>query len=330
VSCPSSARLAAAASGEDLAASEHLGDCASCRAVVSEQRELIVAARLMRVPPLRVEHRRLLAAEVMARSELEDAQRPWRGGRVMAIAASFVAAAAMIMLVIATRELGSAMPQPSEVASIDEPAIEIAGVARLDPVLRSAPGSLRAAVSSVGADFARARRGDLDIVTLRDGEVSIDATDREPVTIVSGDTRVTIAGSRAKIVARGGVIVTTHVFAGTAQVTANGRSLVVDGGDVWMREPEVNRDEHRIADSLAAFRTGWEALRAHHHPQAIAAFDRATDPVVAEDATFWAAIATERAGDSEGAAVRLRRFLELFPSSPRAEAARAALQRVTE
>ena len=55
-----------------------------------------------------------------------------------------------------------------------------------------------------------------------------------------------------------------------------------------------------------------------------------TDPVVAEDAAFWAAIATERAGDSDGAATRLRTFLDRFPASPRAEAARAALERVTK
>jgi uncharacterized cupin superfamily protein len=173
------------------------------------------------------------------------------------------------------------------------------------------------------------QHGDEDVVTLRDGEVSVDATDREPVTVVAGDTKVTIA-SRAKVVARRGVIVTARVFAGTAHVTTtNGRQQVIDAGDVWMREPDVTPTAVAATDSLVAFRTGWEELRAHHHPQAIAAFDRATDPVVAEDAAFWAAIATERAGDLDGAATRLRAFLDRFPSSPRAEAARAALDRVT-
>jgi len=245
----------------------------------------------------------------------------------MAIAASVVAAAAVLTIVLVNRGLPVWAPQAPEVATIDEPMIKASHGEQLDPV--AAP--VRAAVVSVGADFARAQHGDQDIVTLRDGEMSIDSTDREPITIIAGDTRVTLEGSRAKVVARRGVLVTTAVFAGTAHVTAKGRSQVIDAGDVWIREAEPQRPvEAKATDSLAAFRTGWEALRAHHHPQAIAAFDRATDPVVAEDAAFWAAIATERAGDLDGAATRLRAFLERFPSSPRAEDARTALQRVTK
>lgn len=191
----------------------------------------------------------------------------------------------------------------------------------------------RAAVSATGAVFDREQRGDQDVVTLSDGEVSVDSTDREPVTVIAGDTHIVITSSRAKVVARQGVIVTAHVFAGTAQVTSKGRSVVVASGDVWMREPGPAA-KHELAatpsDSLWAFRQGWEDLRAHHYPQAIAAFDRATDPVVAEDGAFWAAIASERAGDNDGAATRLRAFLERFPQSPRTEAAQAALARVTK
>jgi hypothetical protein len=326
VSCPAPARLAAAVSGEDAAALAHARDCVTCRGIVEEQRDVIASARMMRVPPLRAEHRAALAAEVMAQTDFEDAQRPWRGERVMAVAASIVAIAAVITIVFALRRPQGMAPEAPSIASIDEPAIESVQIAQLDPV--AAP--LRAAVVSVGADFARAQHGDVDVVTLHDGVVSVDATETEPVTIVAGDTRVTIASSRVKVIARRGVIVTTHVFAGTAEVSSNGRSQVIDAGDVWMRAPEPTPAQVKAGDSLAAFRVGWEQLRAHHYPQAIAAFDRATDPVVAEDAAFWAAIATERAGDTDGAATRLRAFLERFPTSPRADTARAALERVTK
>jgi len=323
--CPPPQRLAAAVSGEDQAVIEHARECLTCRATLTEQRELIAMARMMRVPPMRAEHRAALAAEVMAQTDYEDTQRPWRGERVMAIAASIVAAAAVITIVLASPGAKPSIPgAPAIALNDDEPTVDTVARVHLEPV--AAPR--RAAVIAVGADYARMQHGGRDVVTLRDGAVSIDTTDREPITVIAGDTQVTVTGARAKVVARRGVIVTTHVFAGTAHVTAAGRSEVIDAGDVWMRPPEETTEANRAAVSLSAFRVGWEALRAHRNTQAIAAFDRATDPVVAEDAAFWAGIASERAGDLEGAAQRLRDFLERFPGSPRADAARTALERV--
>jgi hypothetical protein len=328
VTCPGQSRIAAAAAGEDPAVIDHARDCLSCRALLRDQQLVVDAARVLARPRLRPERRAALAAEVMAQSDAV-AHQPWRGERVMAVVAGAVAAAAVITIVLASGIESSDPPNAPEVASIEELSIKSGASAQLDPV--AAPS--RASLIARGADYARVQRGDQDLVTLRDGELSVDATDSKPVTIIAGDTRVTIASSRATVVARGGVIVTTHVFAGTAHVTTNGgRAQVIDAGDVWMRPPEPTPVVEPVAasDSMSAFRIGWEALRAHHNAQAVAAFDRATDPVVAEDAAFWAAIATERTGDLDGAATRLRSFLDRFPSSPRAEAARAALDRVTK
>jgi len=327
VNCPAPARLAAAATGEDLGVLDHARGCLACRAALIEQREVITAARMLRQPSLGADRRAALAAEVMAQADFADAQRPWRGERVMAIAASVVAAAAVVTIVLASGGPRPQVPAAPQIAVAEEPALQTSRRTYLEPV--AAP--LRANVVGTGAELSRTLHGDRDVVTLRDGEVSVDATDREPVTIVGGDTRVVIASSRAKVVARRGVIVTAQVFAGTAQVTSGGHQQVIDAGDMWMHAPEPKPVAATgVSDSLAAFRLGWEELRAHHHPQAIAAFDRATDPVVAEDAAFWAAIATERAGDFDGAATRLRAFLDRFPTSPRAEAARTALERVTK
>jgi len=80
--------------------------------------------------------------------------------------------------------------------------------------------------------------------------------------------------------------------------------------------------------ALVAFRTGWTALRAGRNADAIAAFDRATSPVVAEDAIYWAAIAARRAGDRAEAARRLRAFLAAYPTSPHVASARAELAAV--
>ncbi|HTR53756.1 MAG TPA: tetratricopeptide repeat protein, partial [Kofleriaceae bacterium] len=63
---------------------------------------------------------------------------------------------------------------------------------------------------------------------------------------------------------------------------------------------------------------------------AVAAFDRATDPIVAEEAMFWAAVCAGRAGDDDDSARRLRAFLARFPHSPRRHDARAALEQLTD
>jgi hypothetical protein len=91
--------------------------------------------------------------------------------------------------------------------------------------------------------------------------------------------------------------------------------------------PEEDAADLR-AESARAFQDGWAALHAGRDTDAIAAFDRATDPSVAEDATYWAAVAAERAGDVTNATRRMRDFLARFPGSPRVGAARAALDRL--
>ena len=79
---------------------------------------------------------------------------------------------------------------------------------------------------------------------------------------------------------------------------------------------------------VAAFRAGWEALRAGQPRVARAHFERADDPAVREDAAYWAAVASERAGERVEAARRFREFARLYPASPRAADARAAAARL--
>jgi TolA-binding protein len=222
----------------------------------------------------------------------------------------------------------ASVPAAPELAISEEPSLVIALRSRVEPAPLQRVRD-RAEIVASNADFARERMAEQDIVTLHDGELAIDSRGREPVTIVSGDTRVAVTSSRAVVVARAGVIVTARVFAGSAQVTAAGKRVVIDAGDVWRREAPIERTDNGPTTSLAAFRQGWEALRDKRYAEAIAAFDRATDPVVAEDAAFWAAIASERAGYRDDAATRLRAFIARFPASLRIETAHAALDRVT-
>ena len=102
------------------------------------------------------------------------------------------------------------------------------------------------------------------------------------------------------------------------------RARQVFGAAAKHRQAEIDRELLVEQTPVAAFRAGWEALRAARYADAIAAFDRATDPAVAEDASFWAAIAAQRAGQADDARKRLDLFLATFPDSPRAEDARRA------
>jgi hypothetical protein len=147
---------------------------------------------------------------------------------------------------------------------------------------------------------------------------------------------VSIASGRAEITAHDGVIVETDVLAGSAVVTDAGKSVIVRAGHIWKREQPATAPAPppplpaEPESSLAAFRDGWNARDAGRNTDAVAAFDRATDPVVAEEAMFWAGVCAGRAGDREGSARRLRAFLERFPQSPRAGDARKALDRLDD
>lgn len=186
-------------------------------------------------------------------------------------------------------------------------------------------GDRRATATLAGAgDYARepaSTRSGRDIVRLRAGELTVDATNTRPVQIITGTTAITLARARVKVIATRGAVSSLAVFAGSAELTVDGHRVIVEAGTVWERD--AARDE-----ALAAFRTGWTALRDGNNAAAIAAFDRATDPVVAEDAVYWSAIASERLHDTPGAIRRYRDLLATFPNTPRASEARSALARL--
>ncbi len=332
MACPAPARLAAAASGADVLATEHAALCTECASSIAAQRDLAAHARATLRPPapLSDARRRALAAEVMAHADSDDmvgasaADVPSVRRNIL-IAVGALAAAALVLVVIEQRGPRAFAPTIELAAFEPTQPITEHQTAALDP----APADERrpAELVSRGADFVREQRDWADVITLRSGELAIDARNREPVTVIAGDTRVRIAKARVTVVARNSVIVTTHVFAGSAELTRGSHRQVLSTGEIWT-PPSQPAEPTSPTASLDAFRTGWKALHAERYADAIAAFDRATDPVVLEDATFWAAIACERAGKPDEAARRLRSFIERFPASPRLDTARAALARV--
>ena len=328
--CPTDEQLAAAVAGEADDAVAHAASCARCAAALELDRELIAHARAIPVAPLSPARRMALAAETLARAEHGG----HRGTRI-AVTAGLALAAGFALIVLATHEpaspshalaettspatsqTGFASERSSEpIESTNEPLVP-----SVEPPNRPAmvPRRLRpASIASSDGEFDRARVHERDTIQLRDGTLVVDARGRAPVSVVVGGATIAVDDSRAKLVVVGGVLVVVHAFAGSVEIVAAEQHAKVVTGGTWTPPATPTT-------SLEAFRAGWQALRAERYADAIAAFDVATDPVVAEDAAFWAAIAASRAGRDSDARHRFEAFLVRFPDSTRADDARAAL-----
>ncbi|MGE0870989.1 MAG: hypothetical protein AB7P03_20660 [Kofleriaceae bacterium] len=341
MTCPAFERIAAAASGEDDAVLAHVTACPRCGPVFDAQHDVRDAVRGWTPAPLSHRDRERLGGELLAAFDRrrEPRGRRWRlalpmGGVAAVVAGTAVAAVLGIAAVASVR--GPDVVAPSiELASEPEHTADHVRVTRssLPEGLPAAsepepPPSVEPAVAAAPAQlagvavYAHESQAEHDVVRLERGELTIDAIDTRPVNVIAGDTSIAVNRARVSVVARSGVIHTLTVISGSAEVLVDGHREVISAGTIW------ERDAARDA-ALAAFRTGWTAKRAGRGADAIREFDRATHPVVAEDAAYWAAIETERMGDRAGAARRYRAFIEQFPRSVRLGAVKAALGRVT-
>jgi len=309
-----------AAEGRCGSIADHVDSCARCAALVAEQRAIGELARGLPPPALSTRRRAAILAEVLAASEV-----PVRRSRFLPITGGLAVAATVAAVLLARRE---APPVPVAAAPVPLPAPVVTPAPPVRPAptpapVVTAPTKVAAEVAGT-ATFTRASVAKRDTLRLGEGEIVIDARDREPVAVIARDTTIAIANARVSVTAHRGVIVATRVFAGSVEVTSGAAHRVLETGEVWSRPLDLP-PASAAATSLAAFRDGWEALRGGRTSEAIASFDRATDEVVAEDAAFWAAVAADRGGDLPEAVRRLRAFLERFPASPHADAARASL-----
>jgi len=340
VSCPAFERLAAAASGEDEAILSHLDDCADCQQIVEEQGAMRLLASQAPTPRLSAARREELGAEIMARADWMPVHRR----RMVPLVGAGLAVAAAVAIAFGLGAFNRTSGEPVDVATITaaepnrepvppltvtpiaprETSDEVVVVVTPRPTTVLAERTARAKLEGT-ADYSRKVTADHEIVRLASGELTVDADDAaaRPVHIVTGDTTLAFKRARVKVVATKGAIAQVSVFAGTAEITVNGATQVIEAGMVWERPATP-------ADSSVAFQEGWAALREGRNADAIAAFDRAIDPVVAEDALYWGAIASERTEDAAGAKQRYELLLEKFPSSPRAKKVKKALARLSE
>lgn len=328
MSCPAFEQLAAAASGEDDAILAHLDDCATCQDLVEEQGAMRLLASQAPTPRLSAAHREELGAEILARADWM----PMHRRRMVPLVGAGLALAAAVAIAFGLGAFNRTSDPVAEIAVIEVPSTEpivlqpddadlevVVETPRPTTVIAERP---RVKLDGTG-DFSRKTTADREIVKLASGELTLDSdhVSARQVHVVTGDSTLAFKRARVKVIATKGAIAQVSVFAGTAQLTVNGTTQIIEAGMVWERPATP-------ADSSSVFQEGWAALREGRNADAIAAFDRAVDPVVAEDALYWAAIASERIDDAAGAKQRYEVLVEQFPTSPRAKKAKKALARL--
>jgi hypothetical protein len=273
---------------------DHVADCLACRRALDRDRSLRAALQALPVPRLDAERRRTLAAETLTRAT--HRARPSR--RRWLIAPVLAAAAASLLL------LRSPPTTPPSTVEATEPlTIGDRATAREDvPPPLPAPH----VEASGGAHVAGI---DTDTIVLTDGELDIDTRASRDLDVRVGVTTVHVLDGRVRVRAHDHALTSVQVVVGAAQIVGPDQHVTLERDAMWVAAaPAIDR-------SLAAFRDGWKALRAGRDTEAITLFDRASQGAVAEEATYWAAIAAQRAGDPS-AQQRLSDFVARFPQSP--------------
>lgn len=309
MSCPSEARLAAAVAGEDAAAASHADGCARCAAIVTDGQA--IRAALASLPSPSPRRRAAVLAEVLAEVERDAAatRRSAPRGR-WRVAAAAVAVATMVTG--AAAGVGAVRQRVSARRSLAVEVLRPATTARPSQRVGAAPrptGTPRAVAPVAVAEVVVAPAAPLPppSAVAPIAEVAVAPVAPAPIAAAPAARGIDAHGR-----SRGAPTV----------VRAAGASTVPDVAAAPLAPPPPP------PIGVAAFRAGWEALRAGQPLAARAHFDRAGDPAVAEDAAYWAAVASERAGERLEAAQRYRRFAQAFPASPRAADARAAAARL--
>lgn len=308
MTCLDSRELARAATTGELL--PHVDDCLDCRRQLEQQRAVRAALRELPTPRLDGAHRRALKAETLAAIAAHPRRRsPWR------LAVATVALAAAAVLVVSLHA-----PRATITAA---PAAASDAIAHTDRAVahEQAPPPARAPlIAGTGAVLSHTQGEQRDALALADGTVDIDTRGTRDVDVHIGRTVVHVDEASVRIRAKAHAIVSVEVVVGSARIVGPDQRVTLEHDTLWTAEPPA------ISLALASFRNAWLALRAGRDHEAIVLFDRATDPTVAEEASYWAAVAARRAGDEADARERFTEFLARFPASPYADQARAALR----
>lgn len=291
--------------------SEHVNECVVCRRKIEQQRALRRALQALPAPRLDDAHRRAIKSETMA---VVGRRVPhatvWRWSFV----ATAIAAGAL--LVIGQDRGPNATVDAPSIAASESPMPTERYIAHDDVPPPSRAPSIAAGEGSVISHTPGEQR---DAIAFADGTLEIDTRGTRDVDARVGRTIVHVDDARVRIRAKNHRILRVEVVIGSARIDAPEQRVTLERHTLWTPEPPA------ATTALSAFREAWVALRAGRDREAVTLFDRATDSTVVEEATYWAAVASLRAGDDADAKLRFAAFLEQFPSSPYASKARAAL-----
>jgi TolA-binding protein len=222
----------------------------------------------------------------------------------------------------------------------------------------AALGPSRAAIRAIGAArFTRVQTAPDDVVRLDHGAIVLEVSPLaagERFRVRTDDAEVEVRGTRFEVSADEGKLMAVSVSSGRVEVRSpDGGHVVLEPGDEWVRGAEqpaggtraptpAHATPPRAAAARANVRTppprqaappsfvrAWSLLRQGSAREAAALFAEvertAADPGIAEDALYWRAVATTKAGERAQAEALFERFLRSFPSSSRAGEAAAAL-----
>lgn len=283
----------------------HFAECLPCRRRLEADRATRDVLRSLPVPALTQSHRRALAAELIATAD----HRPRRRGFTRIAIGGGLAVAAALALALWPRSL---RPESVTVALDSREPIALASRSaapedeppRADLDLPAAP----AIAAASGARFEHRVGADRDAITLIDGVLDLDTRGKRAVDVAVGDTAIAVTDAAVHIEAHRRSVVSVKVVVGAARIDSAEHHLVLQRDSEWLPAPSAK------TRSLTAFRDAWIALRGGRNADAMRLFDSVVDPVVLEEASWWAQVAARRANDPS-ADDRLAKFRQAFPQS---------------
>jgi hypothetical protein len=320
----------------------HVRDCARCGGQWQEIEALITLGRAVQAPPSSERQREELRTALLSRVKPEAAERPAsRRARPWLVAAPLLAAAAAaaIWSMWPARETPAPAPRVERrgnVLSHDDARYLLAAVMP-DEIIRLVEGTIT-----------------VEVEPLQPGE---------RFRVITGDAEVEVRGTAFDVTARGDRLAAVRVIHGAVEVRAGQSPPVrVGAGESWTAPaaaptaepaspapepplptpaprrappptpalvappPDAGRPLLARSPARQAFDEGWRAIGANDFSAAALAFERAAaDPDLAEDASFWRAVALARGGRAVPAARAFEAFLAAHPDAARAGEASAML-----